>query len=373
MASSSPLEILQPGHLARRVTLSALGYGRILICSAEDVDLSSNGDGVQRTPFGIIFDTNCLVNVRNGYTALVASAAGSYVQVHANVVWGQSVQLLLNIAVTAQTALSPRVYRQQPLAVLSLMESEERPNMPILGPVMELVSEDDGSSSSGAAAALVPETPPPEEAVASPEPEADDVVVPSSDADEEEEAALAAADAEEDEDESENDLWSADDSSQEDDDDDEEDTESDGGAAAADDGLGGGDPLCGSAGNMGVRHRAGLFKFVLSAGDDDVAFPPNRGVPIRRLLREVELQLNDDARMVGWQSSVDCACCPLDCTFYKAHWERAGEVVVVTMAIASHMFSNMPVREMSESVRLVMEHRARLIWGGPINVTVEIL
>lgn len=90
-------------------------------------------------------------------------------------------------------------------------------------------------------------------------------------------------------------------------------------------------------------------------------------------MREVELQMSDDAKMVAWQAETDCACCPFDCIFWRAHWEIRNDSVVVLVSLASHMFSNMPVQEMGEIVRLVFEHRARVIWGAPIMVTVDVL
>lgn len=402
MSGQSPLEILQNGD--PRVTLHHLGYGRVLVCASRDFDLSRNSAGISLTPFGVIFETNLVVNVQRGYSVLVASAAGSYVQLHANVVWGQNVPLILNIAMNGQTAMTPRVYRLQPLAVLSLMESQQRPDLPIQGPIMDLEDDGDdddaGEGPSGAAApppsllttpartpspappTLVPETPTGAEAraaavVSSTE---ESTVVPSSDPEEEAATSAAAASAVGSE-ESDGGLWTggeSEDSSQEEEDDndaaDTQDSDSEGGDDDdEDDEVVGGDPLQGSAGQMNVVHRSFLFVFTLTPGDDSVRFPPTRGYPIRRLLREVETQVSEDAKNVGWQSTVNCQTCPFDCIFIRFHWVRLGSEVRVTMALASHMFSNMADPEILETVRLVMEHRARVIFAGPVNVTAESL
>lgn len=392
MSGQSPFELVQNGE--RRVTLHYLGYGRVLLCAARDYDLSRPNEGINLTPFGVIFDTNLMVRLQTGYTLLVTSAAGSYIQVHTNVVIGTGVSLTLYLALNGRSALQPRAYREQPLAVVSLMESSPRPDMPIQT-LINLDDDDDddaGESHSGAAAPppsllqTPAETPePPATLVPETEDEAEDgpasgsatleAAVPSSDPEEravEEEELQGAVGGTEEEgsDSSQSGLWTGGESDSEETD--SEAADSDGGDGEDDEVLGG-DPLQGSAGNMGVRHRAGLFMFVLRAGDEEVPFPPNRGFPMRRLVREIELQLSEDARNIAWQSSVDCSCCPFDCIFFRGHWRRDGDSVVLTLAVASHMFSNIPTMNMYDIVRLVVEHRAMVIFGGPISVTGEAL
>lgn len=393
MSGQSPFELIQNGE--RRVTLHYLGYGRVLLCAARDYDLSRPNQGINLTPFGVIFDTNLLVRLQPGYTLLVTSAAGSYIQVHTNVVVGNGVSLTLYLALNGRTALQPRAYREQPLAVVSLMESAPRPDLPIQT-VIHLDDDDDdsddaGEGPSGASApppslqetpaqtpeppaVLVPETEDEEEDAGSTVPPTPEAAVPSSDAEEraqEEDLQGTVGGTEEGSESSRSGLWT---DAESDEESEETDTEADSeGGDGEDDEVLGGDPLQGSAGNMGVRHRAGLYLFTLRAGDDEVPFPPNRGFPLRRLVREIELQLSEDARNIAWQSSVDCSCCPFDCIFFRGHWKKEGDEVRLTLAVASHMFSNIPTMNMFEVVRLVVEHRARVIFGGPISVTGEAL
>lgn len=392
-ASQSPFELVQNGD--RRVTLHYLGYGRVLLCAARDYDLSRPSEGISLTPFGVIFETNLMVRLQTGYTLLVTSAAGSYIQVHTNVVIGTGVSLTLYLALNGRSALQPRAYREQPLAVVSLMESSPRPDMPIQA-LINLDDDDDDDDDQGPSGATAPppsllqtpaETPePPATLVPETEDEAEDgpasgsatleAAVPSSDPEEravEEELQGAVGGTEEEgSDSSQSGLWTGGESDSEETDSEEE-ADSEGGDAGEDDEVLGGDPLQGSAGNMGVRHRAGLYIFTLRAGDDEVPFPPNRGFPLRRLVREIELQLSEDARNIAWQSSVDCSCCPFDCIFFRGHWKKEGDQVRLTLAVASHMFSNIPTMNMLDVVRLVVEHRARVIFGGPISVTGEAL
>lgn len=393
MSGQSPFELVQNGE--RRVTLHYLGYGRVLLCAARDYDLSRPNEGINLTPFGVIFETNLMVRLQTGYTLLVTSAAGSYIQVHTNVVIGTGVSLTLYLALNGRSALQPRAYREQPLAVVSLMESSPRPDMPIQT-LINLDDDDDDDAGEGPSGAAAPppsllqtpaETPePPATLVPETEDEAEDgpasgsatleAAVPSSDpeeraAEEEEELQGAVGGSEEEgSDSSQSGLWTGGESDSEETDSEAADSE---GGDGEDDEVLGGDPLQGSAGNMGVRHRAGLFMFVLRAGDEEVPFPPNRGFPMRRLVREIELQLSEDARNIAWQSSVDCSCCPFDCIFFRGHWRRDGDSVVLTLAVASHMFSNIPTMNMYDIVRLVVEHRAMVIFGGPISVTGEAL
>lgn len=392
MSGQSPFELVQNGE--RRVTLHYLGYGRVLLCAARDYDLSRPNEGINLTPFGVIFDTNLMVRLQTGYTLLVTSAAGSYIQVHTNVVIGTGVSLTLYLALNGRSALQPRAYREQPLAVVSLMESTPRPDMPIQT-LINLDDDDDDDAGEGHSGAAAPppsllqtpaETPePPATLVPETEDEAEDgpasgsatleAAVPSSDPEEravEEEELQGAVGGTEEEgsDSSQSGLWTGGESDSEETDSEAADSE---GGDGEDDEVLGGDPLQGSAGNMGVRHRAGLFMFVLRAGDEEVPFPPNRGFPMRRLVREIELQLSEDARNIAWQSSVDCSCCPFDCIFFRGHWRRDGDSVVLTLAVASHMFSNIPTMNMYDIVRLVVEHRAMVIFGGPISVTGEAL
>lgn len=392
-AGQSPFELIQNGE--RRVTLHYLGYGRVLLCAARDFDLSRPSDGISLTPFGVIFETNLMVRLQTGYTLLVTSAAGSYIQVHTNVVIGSGVSLTLYLALNGRSALQPRAYREQPLAVVSLMESSPRPDMPIQT-LINLDDDDDDQGPSGAAApppsllqtpAESPE--PPATLVPETEDEAEDgpvsgsgtleaAAVPSSDpeeraAEEELQGAVGGTEEEGSESSSPSGLWTGGESDSEETDSEEEADDSEGGDDGEDDEVLGGDPLQGSAGSMGVRHRAGLYMFTLRAGDDEVPFPPNRGFPLRRLVREIELQLSEDARNIAWQSSVDCSCCPFDCIFFRGHWKKEGDQVRLTLAVASHMFSNIPTMNMFDVVRLVVEHRARVIFGGPISVTGEAL
>lgn len=392
-AGQSPFELIQNGE--RRVTLHYLGYGRVLICAARDFDLSRPSDGISLTPFGVIFETNLMVRLQTGYTLLVTSAAGSYIQVHTNVVIGSGVSLTLYLALNGRSALQPRAYREQPLAVVSLMESSPRPDMPIQT-LINLDDDDDDDDEQGPSGAAAPppsllQTPaespePPATLVPETEDEAEDgpasgsatleeAAVPSSDpeeraAEEELQGAVGGTEEEGSESSSQSGLWTGGESDSEETDSEEEADDSEGGE---DDEVLGGDPLQGSAGNMGVRHRAGLYMFTLRAGDDEVPFPPNRGFPLRRLVREIELQLSEDARNIAWQSSVDCSCCPFDCVFFRGHWKKEGDEVRLTLAVASHMFSNIPTMNMFDLVRLVVEHRARVIFGGPISVTGEAL
>lgn len=393
-AGQSPFELIQNGE--RRVTLHYLGYGRVLLCAARDFDLSRPSDGISLTPFGVIFETNLMVRLQTGYTLLVTSAAGSYIQVHTNVVIGNGVSLTLYLALNGRSALQPRAYREQPLAVVSLMESSPRPDMPIQT-LINLDDDDDDDDEQGPSGAAAPppsllQTPaespePPATLVPETEDEAEDgpasgsatleeAAVPSSDPEEraaEEELQGAVGGTEEEGSESSSPsggLWTGGESDSEETDSEEEADDSEGGE---DDEVVGGDPLQGSTGNMGVRHRAGLYMFTLRAGDDEVPFPPNRGFPLRRLVREIELQLSEDARNIAWQSSVDCSCCPFDCIFFRGHWKKEGDEVRLTLAVASHMFSNIPTMNMFDLVRLVVEHRARVIFGGPISVTGEAL
>lgn len=392
-AGQSPFELIQNGE--RRVTLHYLGYGRVLICAARDFDLSRPSDGISLTPFGVIFETNLMVRLQTGYTLLVTSAAGSYIQVHTNVVIGSGVSLTLYLALNGRSALQPRAYREQPLAVVSLMESSPRPDMPIQT-LINLDDDDDDEQGPSGAAAPPPsllQTPaespePPATLVPETEDEAEDgpvsgsatleeAAVPSSDpeeraAEEELQGAVGGTEEEGSESSSPSGLWTGGESDSEETDSEEAD-DSEGGDDGEDDEVVGGDPLQGSAGNMGVRHRAGLYMFTLRAGDDEVPFPPNRGFPLRRLVREIELQLSEDARNIAWQSSVDCSCCPFDCVFFRGHWKKEGDEVRLTLAVASHMFSNIPTMNMFDLVRLVVEHRARVIFGGPISVTGEAL
>lgn len=390
MSGQSPFELIQNGE--RRVTLHYLGYGRVLLCASRDFDLSRPSDGITLTPFGVMFETNLMVRLHSGYTLLVTSAAGSYIQVHTNVVVGSAVSLVLYLALNGRTAMNPRAYREQPLAVVSLLESGPRLDLPIQT-VIHLDDDDDDDDAangpSGVAApppslqetpaqtpeptTLVPETDDEDNEAVPPTPEV--AAVPSSDPEEREQDDLqGAVGGTEEEGSDSSGLWTGGESEDDDDDGSEEpDSGADSEGGDDDDEVVGGDPLQGSAGNMGVRHRAGLYVFTLTPGDDEVPFPPNRGFPMRRLLREVELQLSEDARNIAWQSAVDCSCCPLDCIFFRGHWQRRDGSVVVTLAVASHMFSNIQTRNMVDLVRLVLEHRARVIFGGPIDVTGEAL
>lgn len=388
MAEPNCLEIRQQGEQV--VTLTHLGYCRVLVSAARDIDLHSRDRCITHTPFGVILHTNLIVSVRDGFTVLVSSTPTSFVQVNTNVVWGQEVDLLLNM--TVDYTRHNRVYARQPLAVMCLLESEERPSLPILGPVISLdeaaeeeEAEAAGSASPGSQAPppspLVPETPPPDSNASRPGSGAT-YTVPSSDAEEQAAAAEAseATEAFEADEAGSDSLWSSSEEAEGDSSDDAEDddavtvTEGSGSDRDSDDEnlfANGGDPLETTRGVDQVRHPCFILKYNLSARAGADRFPPRRGYVIRKMLSETELQLSDDANTMAWQSSVDCSSCPYDCIFFNSEWERVGEEVEVTIVVASHMFSQMRVEDVSEMVRLTLEHRARVLFRCQVDVMVR--
>lgn len=387
MAEPNCLEIRQQGEQV--ATLTHLGFCRVLVSAARDIDLHRDRC-ITHTPFGVIFHTNLVVSVRDGFTVLVSSTPTSFVQVNTNVVWGREVDLLLNMSI--DYTRPNRVYARQPLAVLCLLESEERPSLPILGPVISLdeaaeeeEAEAAGSASPGSQAPppspLVPETPPPDSNASRPG-SAITYTVPSSDAEEQAAAAEAseATEAFEVDEAGSDSLWSSSEEAEGDSSDDAEDddavtvTEGSGSDRDSDDEnlfANGGDPLETTRGVDQVRHPCFILKYNLSARAGADRFPPRRGYVIRKMLSETELQLSDDAATMAWQASVDCSSCPYDCIFFNSEWERAGDEVEVTIVVASHMFSQMRVEDVSEMVRLTLEHRARVFFRCQVDVMVR--
>ena len=391
MAEPNCLEIRQQGEQV--ATLTHLGFCRVLVSAARDIDLHRDRC-ITHTPFGVICHTNLVVSVRDGFTVLVSSTPTSFVQVNTNVVWGREVDLLLNMSI--DYTRPNRVYARQPLAVLCLLESEERPSLPILGPVISLdeaAEEEDevvaGSASHGSQAPppspLVPETPPPASNVSRPGSGAT-YTVPSSDA--EEQAAAEASEATEafeaDEAAGSDSLWPSSEEAEGDSSSSSDEAEDDDAVTVTEGSSGcdwesddedpvanGGDPLETTRGVDQVRHPCFILKFNLSARAGGDRFPPRRGYAIRKMLSETELQLSDDAATVAWQASVDCSSCPYDCIFFNSEWGRVGEEVEVTIVVASHMFSQMRVEEVAEMVRLTLEHRARVLFRCQVNVIVR--
>ena len=391
MAEPNCLEIRQQGEQV--ATLTHLGFCRVLVSAARDIDLH-RGRCITHTPFGVIFHTNLVVSVRDGFTVLVSSAPTSFVQVNTNVIWGREVDLLLNMSI--DYTRPNRVYARQPLAVMCLLESEERPSLPILGPVISLdeaaeeeEAEAAGSASPGSQAPppspLVPETPPPVSAASRPD-SAATYTVPSSDAEEQAAAAEAseATEAFEADAAGSDSLWPSSEEAEGDSSSSSDDAEDDDAVTVTEGSSGsdwesddenpvgnGGDPLETTRGVDQVRHPCFILNYNLSARAGADRFPPRRGYVIRKLLSETELQLSDDAAMMAWQASVDCSSCPYDCIFFNSEWERAGDEVEVTIVVASHMFSQMRVEDVCEMVRLTLEHRARVLFRCHVDVMVR--